>query len=140
MKLLADLTERAAKVDALCKEMNERERAFLENRTTNRDANMAAEAYGRARARFGEYLLQRSDEILAALKYVGWRPASEPPDKSGWYHVWPDEQQFTKLGRNDTPTAYFYSSGGGHWDWRGAGKVSHWMPLIAGPTCESSGS
>jgi beta-phosphoglucomutase-like phosphatase (HAD superfamily) len=65
--LVEDLKRRAEAVDQACKRSNDMERAFLEKKVLNREANEALEDFGRKRGQFGEYLLQRSDEIIAAL-------------------------------------------------------------------------
>ena len=66
-ELLAELRRRAEGADNLCKEMYAKEKAFAEKKATNSECNQAFAAYHRARSLMGEYMLQRSDEIIAAL-------------------------------------------------------------------------
>lgn len=72
--LLAELERRAEAVDQACKRSNQMERDFLEKKVLNSEANEALADFGRKRGQFGEYLLQRSDEIIAALRGT---PSSE---------------------------------------------------------------
>lgn len=79
-KLAADLRERIEKVCAAGDRSRQMERDFLEKKVLNREANEAMEDFGRKRGQLGEYLLQRADEIVAALSVVSetafgvWKP------------------------------------------------------------------
>jgi len=63
--LLAEYRRRAAIVDAASKRSAQMEREFLEKKVLNAQANEALHDFGHKRARFGEWLLQVSDDLIA---------------------------------------------------------------------------
>lgn len=65
--LLTEYRRRAAEVDAASKRSQQMERDFLETKVLNHEANAALEEFGRKRGRFGEWLLQVSDDLIAEL-------------------------------------------------------------------------
>ena len=67
-----------------------------------------------------------------------WIPVSDAPKFSGWYLVWPTDGMPPRLQMNSIPFCYYFTTGGGYWNWNRPGEVSHWMPLPDAPNLSNA--